>query len=106
MKVISTTQIICSLSVGSFLTARFLSFLLSIKKFLYFLQEFVLIKLTATAVFATLDLQADSAMLLSHTVAMTRVTLAYLARNKSVISYVGHVHLVSPEMVKSVKVIN
>ena len=66
----------------------------------------MLIKLTATAVFATLDLPADSAMLLSHTVAATRVTLAYLARKKSVISYVGLVHLESPEMVKSVKVIN
>ena len=66
----------------------------------------MLIKLTATAVFATLDLPADSAMLLSHTVAVTRVTLAYLVRNKSVISYVGLVHLVSPEMVKSVEVIN
>lgn len=66
----------------------------------------MLIKLTAIAVFATLDLQADSAMFLSHAVAVTHVTLAYLARNKSVISYVGLVHLVSPEMVKSVKVIN
>ena len=66
----------------------------------------MLIKLTAIAVFATLDLQADSAMLLSHTVAVTRVTLAYLARKKLVISYVGLVHLVSPVMVKSVKVIN
>ena len=66
----------------------------------------MLITLTATAVFATLDLPADSAILLSHTVAVTRVTLAYLVRNKSVISYVGLVHLVSPEMVKSVKVIN
>ena len=66
----------------------------------------MLIKLTALTVFATLDLQADSAMLLSHTVAVTRVTLAYLARNKTVISYVGLVHLVSLVMVKSVKVIN
>ena len=72
----------------------------------FFLQEFVLIKLIAIAVFATLDLQADSAMLLSHTVAVTRVTLAYLARKKLVISYVDLVHLVSPVMVKSVKVIN
>ena len=54
----------------------------------------------------SLDLQADSAMLLSHTVAVTRVTLAYLARKKTVISYVGLVHLVSLVMVKSVKVIN
>ena len=66
----------------------------------------MLIKLTTIAVFATLDLQADSAMLLSHTVAVTRVTLAYLASNKSVISYVGLVHLVSLVMVKSVKVIH
>ena len=66
----------------------------------------MLIKLTATAVFAALDLQADSAMLLSHTVAVTHVTPAYLAWSKSVISYAGLVHLVSPEMVKSVKVIN
>ena len=66
----------------------------------------MLIKLTALAVFATLDLQADSAMLLSHTVAVTRVTLAYVARKKTVILYVGLVHLVSLVMVKSVKVIN
>ena len=102
---------ICSLSVKLFLTARCLSFSYQLGNLLllllfFFVQEFVLIKLTAIAVFATLDLQADNAMLLSHTVAVTRVTLAYLARKKSVISYVGLVHLVSTVMVKSVKVIN
>ena len=67
-------------------------------------QGVVLIKLTTTAAFVTLGLQANTVMLLLRTVVMIHVTLVYPVLKTATIFPAVRAHLVSQETVKIAKV--